>query len=126
MPEEIAEPPAEEKEASKGDQVGVHDPGERLLRETEIGSDRRERDTDDRHVQDDHQVAQAEDEECEPAPVDERGAACGLGPPDPDVSLSTHRLHAPWWRGLPFRFRSCLREVCESITSEVVAAGRRG
>jgi hypothetical protein len=48
---------------------------------------------DDRHVQDDHQVAQAEDEECEPAPVDEGGSA-GFGPPDPDVSVTPTRLHA--------------------------------
>jgi hypothetical protein len=69
VPEEITKSPAEEKEASEGDQVGVDDPRERLFRETEIRTNRRERDADDRHVKDDHQVAEAKDEERDPASV---------------------------------------------------------
>ena len=67
MPEEVAQPPTEQEEAAEGEQVGVDDPRERLLREPEVLSDRRQRDTDDRDIEHDHQVAQAEDEECEPA-----------------------------------------------------------
>jgi hypothetical protein len=52
----------EEKEASKGDQVGVHDPRERLFREDEMSTNRRKRDADDRQVEDDHQIAETEDE----------------------------------------------------------------
>jgi hypothetical protein len=57
VPEEIAEPPAEQEEPSEADQVRVHDPRKRLLRETQITADRRERDPDDRDVEDNHQVA---------------------------------------------------------------------
>ena len=67
MAEEVAQPPAEQQEAAEGQQVGVHDPGERLLREAEIVPDRRQRDVHDRPVEHDHQVAEAEDVEGEPA-----------------------------------------------------------
>src|SRR6185437_8888249 len=60
-------PPAEEQEAPEGEQVGVHDPGERGRTEAEVGADRRQRDVHDRRVEDDHQIAQAEDVEREPA-----------------------------------------------------------
>ena len=66
VPEEVAEAAAEEQEAAEGDQVGVHDPRERLLGEAEVLADRRQRDADDRDVEHDHQVAEAEDEKCEP------------------------------------------------------------
>ena len=64
--EEVAEPAAEEHEAAEGQHVGVDHPGERRLREAEVLADRRQRDVHDRRVEHDHQVAQAEDEECEP------------------------------------------------------------
>ena len=67
VPEEVAQPAAEQQKAAEREQVGVHDPGERRLGEAEVLPDRRQRDTDDRHVEHDHQVAQAEDVECEPA-----------------------------------------------------------
>ena len=67
VPEQVAEPSAEQQEAAEGDQVRVHDPRERLLGEAEILADRRQRDADDRHVEDDHQVAEAEDQEGQPA-----------------------------------------------------------
>ena len=65
--EEVAEPPAEQEEAAERDEVRVHDPRERLLGEAEVLADRRQRHADDRHVEDDHQVAEAEHEQCEPA-----------------------------------------------------------
>ena len=65
--EQVAEPAAEQQEAAERQQVGVHDPGERRLREAEVLADRRQRDADDRHVEHDHQVAEADDQKCEPA-----------------------------------------------------------
>ena len=67
VPEEVAEPAAEQEKAAEGQQVGVHDPRERLLREAEIVPDRRQRDVHDRAVEDDHDVAQAKDVEGDPA-----------------------------------------------------------
>ena len=67
VPEEIAEAATEQKEAAEGDQVRVHDPREGLLGEAEVLANRRQRDADDRHVEDDHQVAEAENQEGEPA-----------------------------------------------------------
>ena len=65
--EEVAEPAAEQQEPAERQQVRVHDPCQRGVRESEVRLDRRKRDADDRHVEHDHQVAQAEDEQCEPA-----------------------------------------------------------
>ena len=67
VPEEIAEPAAEQEKAAEREQIGVDDPRQRRLREAEILADRGQRDAHDRHVEDDHQVAEAEDEEREPA-----------------------------------------------------------
>ena len=67
MAEDVAEPAAEQEETAEGQQVGVHDPGERGLGEAEVLADRRQRHSDDRHVEDDHQVAQAQHDECQPA-----------------------------------------------------------
>ena len=67
MPEEVAEPAAEQEEASEGQQVGVDDPRERGLGEAEVLADRGEGDADDGHVEDDHQIAEAEHEEGQPA-----------------------------------------------------------
>ena len=64
--EEVTEPSAEQEEAAEGEQVGVHDPGERGLGEAEVGPDRRQGDVHDRRVEHDHQRAGAEDEEREP------------------------------------------------------------
>ena len=65
--EQVAEPPAEQEEAAERDEVRVHDPRERLVGEAEVLADRRQRHADDRHVEDDHEVAEAEHEQCEPA-----------------------------------------------------------
>src|SRR4051812_31119435 len=66
---EVAEAPAKEEEAAEREEVGVRDPGERGLSEAEILADRRERDVHDRRVEDDHEVAEAEYEESDPAPA---------------------------------------------------------
>ena len=65
--EQVGEPPAEQQEAAEGQEVGVHDPRERRLREAEVVPDRRQRDVHDRRVEDDHQVAQTEEVQGEPA-----------------------------------------------------------
>ena len=64
---EIPQPPTEQEKAAKGEQVGIHDPGERRLREPEINPDRRQRDVHDRRVKNDHQVAEAQHRQGEPA-----------------------------------------------------------
>ena len=58
--EQVAEAAAQEQEPAEGQEVRVHDPCQRGLREAEIVADRRQRDVHDRRVEDDHQVAQAE------------------------------------------------------------------
>ena len=67
VPVEIAEPPAEQEEAAEGEQVGVDDPSERGLGESEVGPDRWQRDVHDRRVEDDHQRASTQHEEREPS-----------------------------------------------------------
>ena len=74
VPDDVAEAAAQEQESAERQQVGVHDPCERLLREAEVLPDRRERHPHDGHVEHDHQVAQAEDDQREPA-----GAVVGDG-----------------------------------------------
>ena len=65
--EEVTEPAAEQQKAAEREDVGVHDPGKRRLREAEVGADRRECDVHDRGVEDDHQIAEAQHVEREPA-----------------------------------------------------------
>ena len=65
--EEVAEASTEEEESAEGQEVRVDHPRERRLREPEVVADRRQRDVHDRPVEDDHQVAQAEDVQGEPA-----------------------------------------------------------
>ena len=67
LPEQVAQPSAEQQEAAEREQVGVDHPGERSLREAEIVPNSRERDVHDRAVEHDHQVAEAEDVERKPA-----------------------------------------------------------
>ena len=66
VPHDVTEPAAEEQEPAERQQVRVHDPRERLLREAEVLPDRGQRDPDDRHVEDDHQIAEAEHDQREP------------------------------------------------------------
>src|SRR3712207_6883551 len=56
-----SEPPREQQEPAERERVGVDHPRERRLREAEILADRRQGDVHDRDVEDDQQVAQAED-----------------------------------------------------------------
>ena len=65
--EEVTKPAAEQEEAAERQEVRIHDPRERRLREAEVFPDRRERNVHDRRIEDDHQVAKAEDVEREPA-----------------------------------------------------------
>ena len=65
--EQVTQAAAEEQEAPEREQVGVHDPRERGLGEAEIGADRRQRHVHDRRVEHDHQGAEAEHVESDPA-----------------------------------------------------------
>jgi hypothetical protein len=64
---EIAQTPAEQKEAAIGEEIRVHDPREGGLGKAEILANRRQRDVHDRHVEHDHQAAEAEHVEGKPA-----------------------------------------------------------
>ena len=65
--EQVAEPAGQQQEAAERQQVGVDDPGQRRLGEAEVGLDRRQRDVHDARVEHDHQVAQAQHVERQPA-----------------------------------------------------------
>ena len=64
---EVAEPAAEQQEAAEGQHVGVDHPDQRGLGEAEVGPDRRQRDVHDRRVEHDHQVAEAQHDQGQPA-----------------------------------------------------------
>jgi hypothetical protein len=66
---EVAEAAGEQQEPAEGEQVRVHHPGQRRLREAEIRADRRQGDVHDRGVEHDHQIGQTEDVQREPAPA---------------------------------------------------------
>jgi len=66
-PDEVAQAAREQQQAAEGDQVGVHHPGEARLREAQVALDRRQRDVHDGGVQDDHEHADAEHDERQPA-----------------------------------------------------------
>jgi hypothetical protein len=61
--EQIGGAAAEQQEAGERERVGVDDPGERRGREAEVVRDRRQRDVHDRHVEDDHELREAADDE---------------------------------------------------------------
>jgi hypothetical protein len=65
--EQVAEASAQQQEAAKGEEVGVHDPGQRRLGEGEALPDRGQRDVHDRRIEDDHQAAEAKHDQREPA-----------------------------------------------------------
>ena len=79
--EEVAEAAREQQQPAKRDQVRVHDPRERRLREAEVLLDRRQRDVHDGRVEHDHQHPHAEDDERDPARTVGRrlGAVLGCG-----------------------------------------------
>src|SRR6266699_2354181 len=72
----ISEPTAKQQEAAEGEEIGVYHPGKRGLGETKILPDRRERDVHNCRVEHDHQSAQAEDDQREPAPRASPGGRC--------------------------------------------------
>ena len=78
LPDEVADAPGQEQQAAERDQVGVHHPGEVVLREVQVVLDGRQRDVHDGRVQHDHQHARAEDVEGNPA-VCVGGRRCSYG-----------------------------------------------
>ncbi len=71
--DQVPEPPSQQQEAAEGDQVGVDHPGQVGLGEVQVALDRGQGDIDDRRVQHDHQLAQAEDDQRDPAAAVVRG-----------------------------------------------------
>ena len=65
--EQVGGAAAEQQEAAEGEHVGVDDPGQVLLGEVEGRADRRQRDVDDRGVEDDDELRRAEEDQGEPA-----------------------------------------------------------
>ena len=80
--EPVAEPPAEQQEAAEHQGVGADHPLQVLLREAEVVLDGRQRDVDDRDVEDGHELHDADQRQCKPFGL--RG--CGHGVPF-DVGL---------------------------------------
>ena len=64
---QVAEPAAEQQEAAEGEHVGVDHPDQRGLGELQVRADRRQRHVHDRGVEHDHQHAQAQHHQCQPA-----------------------------------------------------------
>src|SRR6266849_2695085 len=56
------------QQAPVRDQVGVDDPGKLSLAEAQVALDRRQSDVHDRRVEDDHELAETDDDERHPAP----------------------------------------------------------
>src|SRR5262249_17829052 len=67
LTEEIAEPATKEKKAAKGEEIRVDDPGQRSRRKPEVRAYGGQRDIDDSRIEHDHEAAQAEDDQREPA-----------------------------------------------------------
>ena len=65
--EEVSGAPAEQQEATEEERVDVHDPLETRGREMKPTLDRRQRDVDDRRVEHDHELRNADQNEDEPA-----------------------------------------------------------
>ena len=65
--EDVADPPPEQEQAAEGERVGGDHPLAAVVGEAEVGLGRRQGDVDDRRVEDDHQLRQAEDGEDPPA-----------------------------------------------------------
>ena len=66
-PEQVGGAPAEQQEAAEGEAVGGDDPLQVRLREVELAADRRQRDVDDREVDDRHEVGHGQHREGAPA-----------------------------------------------------------
>ena len=65
-PGEVAGSAAEQEEAAEDQGVGVDDPLQARVRHVEVRLDRRQCDVDDRRVEDDHELRQADEDEDEP------------------------------------------------------------
>ena len=68
-PEQVGHPAAEEEHAPEEDRVGGDHPLQALLREVQVGPDRRQRDVHDRDVEDDHELRGDDHRQREPAPA---------------------------------------------------------
>jgi hypothetical protein len=66
-PQQVGHPPTEQKETAEREDVRVHDPREVLLREVEPLADRGQGDVDDRGIEDDDELREAEENEGDPA-----------------------------------------------------------
>jgi hypothetical protein len=67
VPEQVAQPAAQQQEAAEGEHVGIDHPDQRGLAEAEVGADRGKGDVHDRGVEHDHEHAQAQDHQRQPA-----------------------------------------------------------
>ena len=81
--EEIGGAPAEEEESGEGQRIGVDHPLQAARREAEVVADRRQGDVDHRDVEDDHELAEADEQQHQPG---------RRGEPRPD------RAGDPWSR----------------------------
>ena len=66
-PDQVAGAPAEQQEAAEHQRVAVDHPLQVGGREAEVALDRGQRDVDDRRVEDDHELREADEHEHEPA-----------------------------------------------------------
>src|SRR5918996_2277811 len=66
-PGQVGHASTQQQEAAERQHVGVHDPGEVLLGEVEPLSDRGQGHVDDRGVEDDYELREAEEGEGDPA-----------------------------------------------------------
>ena len=65
--EQVGEPAAEQQHAAEEDRVGGDHPLQALLREVQVGPDRRQRDVHDRDVEHDHELRRDDHRQREPA-----------------------------------------------------------
>ncbi len=65
--EQVAQPSRQQQEATEGQHVGVDHPGQRGWGEAQVGLDGWQRDVHDIGVEDDHQVAEAQHVQRQPA-----------------------------------------------------------
>ncbi len=74
-PQQVRGAAAEQEEAAEGEHVGVDDPGQVLVGEVERFADRRQRDVDDRGIEDDHELGRGQQDQGQPAFLLELGVA---------------------------------------------------
>ena len=98
--EQVGETAAEKEEATEGEDVGVDDPGQARLAEVERRADRRQRHVDDRRIEDDHELCDAEQDQGDPslvtgrARIGHRGGLSSAGLMGEPVSRSPGRVAA--------------------------------